>query len=782
MDKQINICEELSQNFIDFSYEANSCRAFADARDGLKPGQRACLWEMYHKGFLSSKPCVKSAKIAGGVTGAWWPHGDIAIYDTFTRMSQPWINNIPEVDWHGNNGSQIIPDSAAASRYTEARLSKAIEEGMFKGIKKNVVNMIPNYSEDDEWPEVLPAILPRLMVNGCQGIGSTIANVWLPHNLTEIGNIILEYINTQKINYNAIAPDFPCGCQIINKDDLAPIYSTGKGKVILRARAEIKKDHIYFRELPYQVYVEPLIDKIKELITKEELTGIDGIYNRSNKKGIEIDVECFENPETVLKKLYAKTDLQKSYSANQWALVGKTPKLLTLQDYCDIYLKHNVECVKRETQFDLDKATERSHILEGLLRALEDIDNVIALIKKSVSANVAKEALMTTYKFSEIQAKAIIDMKLGKLANLEKIELQDEWSELSQQIDSLCNILTHEEAQIHIVKNRLKAFIDKYSDSRHTQLAQIDVPKEEKKELEVVPENCVVIITQTGEIKRVPASSFKTQNRNTKGIKTESEALLDIISTTTADTLMAFSNKGKAYRISVETIPAGTSSSKGILFNSLAKMDDDEKIIAITSLYRETNAEYVIFLTKKGLIKKTKLEEYKGSSRVGGISAITLKNNDTIANVIFVNKEEIIVITKQGMSIRFEIQSITPVGRVAAGIKAIKLNEDDEILIGLPVNHLTDALAVFSERGFGHKISLKEIPIQARGGKGLRVIGKDEVLSGAALVSDEDHLFIVGQPNSVCIRAIDVPFGGRTTLGSTMIKSSKIKKVIKIKN
>ena len=778
MDKQINICDELSKNFIDFSYEANSCRAFADARDGLKPGQRACLWEMYHKGYTSSKPCVKSAKVAGGVTGAWWPHGDVSIYDTFTRMSQPWVNNIPEVDWHGNNGSQIIPDSAAASRYTETRLSKIVEEGMFKNIKKNVVDMIPNYSEDDEWPEVLPAILPRLMVNGCQGIGSTIANVWLPHNLTEISNVILNYIDTKVLDFSTLAPDFPTRCQIINKNDLSAIYETGKGKAILRARAEIVKDHIYFRELPYQVYVEPLIEKIKELASKGDITGIDSVYNRSSKKGIEIDVECSENPDSVLKMLYAKTDLQKSYNANQWALVGKTPQLLTLKDYCEIYIKHNINCIKREAEFDLAKAQDRLHIVEGLLRALEDIDNIIALIKKSASSAAAKDALISTYKFSEAQAKAIVDMKLGKLAGLEKIELQQEADELRNEVENLKALFVNENLQRDELRKRLSELVKKYGDARRTELAQIEVPKAEKEIETVVPEDCVVIATQNGDIKRVPADTYKTQRRNGKGTKTTDSAILDMISTNTVDTLMFFTDKGKMYRLLVDNVPVGTNASKGGRIGSLINIEPDENVIAMTSLYRKSQADYVIFITKNGLFKKTYLSEYMNTKRSTGIAAINLKEGDSIANVTFANEEDFIILTKQGMSIRFETKEIAPIGRVTAGVKSIKLNEGDEVLTGLPIKHKTDTLATFSASGTARKTSLEEFPVQGRGGKGLKV-GAGELV-GAALISDEDNILIIGAPNSICISATEIPLLTRTSMGNIMIKNSIIKSVIKL--
>lgn len=704
---------------------------------------------------------------------------DVAIYETFTRMSQSWINNLPEVDWKGNNGSQIIPDSAASSRYTETRLSKAAEEGMFYAIKKQVVKMIPNYSEDDEWPEVLPAIFPRLMVNGCQGIGSTLANVWLPHNLIDIGNVILNYIETNTLNFIGLTPDFPTGCQIINKNDLAPIYATGKGKVILRARADIVKDHIYFRELPYQVYVEPLIEKIKELVTKGEITGIEAVYNRSSKKGIEVDVECSENPNTVLKILYSKTDLQKSYSANQWALVGKTPRLLTLKDYCEIYVNHNLLCIQNEAQFDLNKAQDRLHIVEGLLRALEDIDNIIALVKKSASAAAAKDALIATYKFSEAQAKAIVDMKLGKLAGLEKIELNQEAEKLRKEVEELNTLFLNETKQREVLRERLTAFIKKYGVARRTELAQIEVPKEEKEIETVVPEDCVVVINQSGDIKRIPTENFKIQNRNGKGVKNEDGVLLDCISTNTIDTLMIFTNKGKMYRLLVDKVPVGTNISKGVNINSLISIEPEEKVIAITSLFRKSNAEYVIFITKKGLLKKTKLEEYKNTKRTTGVAALSLKEDDSIAYVTFANDEEFVVITKKGMVIRFETKDITPVKRIAMGVRSIKLNEDDEVLIGLPIKHDTDMLATFSESGIARKTPLNNFPTQGRGGKGVKV-GNGELLAGAALIDDSDNLLIVGKPNSICIKALDVPQLSRTAAGNTMIKNSIIQKVVKL--
>lgn len=440
----ININQELHQNFLDFSYEANSARAFADARDGLKPGQRACLWEMYDKKYSSNKAHVKSAKISGGVIANWWPHGDAAIYDTFARMSQSWINNVPEVDWHGANGSIQISGEPAASRYTEARLAKSTEDGLLFNINKHNVPMKMNFSEDAEWPEVFPAIYPRLMVNGCQGIGSTIANVWLPHNLSELIILIDNYISNGNLDYSKLAPDFPTGGVIINKDDLKPIYETGKGKVILRAKTEIKGNIIYITEIPYQVYVEPLIDQIKKLVIDNTIPDINNILNKSGRNKLLIEIECDKDPYKVLNQLFKNSDLQKSFSANQFALIGKTPELLTLKKYIDVFIKHNITCIDNEIQYDLKKAIDRLEIVEGLLKALEDIDNIITLIKASDNAADAERKLIAKYSLTARQAKAITDMKLGRLAKLEKIELEKEKAELNNSITNNQALLSNE--------------------------------------------------------------------------------------------------------------------------------------------------------------------------------------------------------------------------------------------------------------------------------------------------------------------------------------------------
>lgn len=774
----IELEKELSQNFIDFSHEANCQRAFADARDGLKPGQRACLWEMFVRGYSSSKPHVKSAKISGGTIATWWPHGDTAIYETFARMSQSWINNIPEVSWHGANGSIQISGEPAASRYTEARLSKATEDGMLFNIKKHNVPMKLNFSEDEEWPEVFPALIPRLMVNGCQGIGSTIANVWLPHSLDELGIIINEYVETGKINYDNIAPSFPTGGTIINKNDLSAIYKTGKGKVILRGKAEIKDKSIFITEIPYQVYVEPFIAQIKELIAKDELTGISNILNKSDKKRLLIEVVCDENPSHVLTQLYRKTNLQKSFSANQYALVGKTPKLLTLKEYLDIYLQHNYDCIKREYQFDLNKAKDRLEIVIGLVKALEDIDNIIALIKASESSANAVQNLIKKYEFTERQAKAIVDMKLGKLAHLEKVELNKEEEDLKDTIKDCEDVIANVNRQKEIYLTRFNSIIKKYPNPRKTELTHIEVLKEEKEIETVIPEDVVVVISKTGLIKKIPTKSFTVQKRKGKGAKSENDAVLETISTNTIDTLMVFTNKGKMYRLVVDNVPDGLNTTPGVPINSILTFENDEKVIAITSLYRKTNAEYVVFITKQGLIKKTLISEYMNTKKKTGIAAIKLKEGDSIANVTFLKDEELVLITKNGMSIRFETAGIAPIGRVAAGVKGIKLDANDEVIYGLPIHKESDLVAIVAENGYGKKVKLDEFPIQGRNGRGIKC--SDNKIAGVAMVSNEDNLLVIGKTRSICISCTELPILSRTALGNMLIKDNQVLKITKI--
>ena len=781
----IDINQELHQNFLDFSYEANSQRAFADARDGLKPGQRACLWEMYSKKYSSNKPHVKSAKISGGVVANWWPHGTTAIYDTFARMSQNWINNIPEVDWHGANGSIQISGEAAADRYTEARLSKSTEDGLLFNINKHTVPMKLNFSEDDEWPVVFPAIYPRLMVNGCQGIGSTVANVWLPHNLNELTEILEKYITTGELDFSNLAPDFPTGGIIINSKDVHNIYETGKGKVVLRAKADIKGNTILITEVPYQVYVEPLIDSIKKLMVDNTITDIINIDNKSGKNKLLIEIECEKNPQSVLFQLYKETDLQKSFSANQFALVGKTPKLLNLKQYFDIFIKHNIECINNEYKYELEKAKDRLEIVEGLLKALEDIDNIITLIKQSDSATHAVTRLIEKYKMSERQAKAIVDMKLGRLAKLEKIELEQESSELKDKINNCEIIINDEEKKKNIFLERIKNFTKKYGFKRRTELTHIEEPKtREEKEIALIPpEKCVVVMTDGGSLKRIPATSFKAQRRGGKGVKTQDDITSVVIRTNTVDSLMIFTNKGKMYRLTVNNIPEGTNTSRGTPVRSLIEMEKDEDVQTIYSIYRDTDAKYVLFVTKKGMVKKTSLEEFIGTKKSKGIGAINIKEGDALSVATLIKDEQLLLFSKKGYVIRFDSSEISPSGRAAMGVKGINLSEDDELIAALPIRHNTDNIAIFTNQGYGKRVSLNEIPIQKRAGKGVIIYKPNDIggqASAAQLVAEDDIVLIVGNKKSICLSANEISLTGRTAIGVIVLKGNEIQSVSKV--
>ena len=780
----IDICKELSQNFIDFAYEANSQRAFPDARDGLKPGQRACLWEMFNKGHTSNKPHVKSAKISGGVAATWWPHGTTAIYETFARMSQPWINNIPEVDWHGSNGNIVIGPEAAADRYTEARLSKVIEDGMFQGIKKNNVPMVKNFTEDDEWPEVLPAIFPRLLVNGSQGIGVSVAQVWCPYNLGEVVKVIENYIVSGELNSDTLYPDFPSGGVIINQKDLPIIHKTGKGKIVLRGKTDIVGNVIKITALPYQVYAEPFITTIKELVEKEELTGVKDVYNKTDlKTGLLIEIECDGTPLTVLNKLYQMTDLQKTFNPNQTALVGKTPKLLTLKEYIDIYIAHNIECIKKEYAFDLEKAQAKLEITEGLLKALEDIDNIIALIKASESSSKAKEALIAKYNFSEPQAKAIIDMKLGRLAHLEAIELENQRKELVEIVDNCNLMLSNEENQRRELVARLNTFAQKHGHKRRTEITQITVSKEDKEIEYVEPEKCVVVMTEAGTIKRIPVTSFRTQKRNGKGVKTQEDITSMVLRTNTVDNLMIFSNQGKMYRLLVNDIPVGTNTSKGTSIKALVPMEQGEEPAIMYSIYRDTEAKYVLFATKNGVVKKTALEEYVNTKKKNGIGAITLREGDELAAVVLVKDEPIIFATANGYVLKCDSKEFGATSRMTTGVKGINLGTDDTLIAALPVRNANDSLALFSEGGLAKKVLPKELMNQKRGGKGLifyKVSDSTGPVRAAAMVSDEDSLLIVGDKKSICIAATDIPALCRASIGNQMIKNERVIAVSKV--
>ena len=786
---QSDVKIELGQNFINYATAVNGDRAIPDARTGLKPVHQRIMFIMEDEGVSSSKPHKKCAKVVGSVMGRVHPHGDSSIYEAMVRLAQPWVMRYPLIDWHGNYGNQG-GDGAAASRYTESRLAKIAEDGLLANLKKKNVDWRPNYSEDEEEPVTLPAIFPNLLCNPNQGIGVAMACNWLPHNLTEVGKLIARYMENGELNFENMAPDFPTGGIIINGKDLKQIYTTGKGKVVIRGKYEIetraKKTLIVFTEIPYTVKTEDLLDQINEACTKELIAGVDEVRNESNKKGLRIVFELSKDASEgqVLKQIFKETDLQKSLSANQVALVDKTPVQLNWKECIDIYIKHNIDVITREARFDELKALARLEIVNGLLRALEDIDNIIALIKASKSAAAARENLMAKYGFSDNQAKAIVDMKLGKLAGLERIELQNEQAELSNLIEELDWLINHEDAQKTKVLERLTTFFTKYGDKRKTEVTHVEIKPEEKEIAEVIPEDVVVMISQNGLIKKIPAGLIKVQRKGGKGVKSADDAIMEAISTNTIDTLMLFSNFGKLYKIVVDNIPNGTNISKGVPISTLVNLNNGEKIMAATSLYRSSKAQYAIFVTSQGMFKKTYLEEYmSGRNSKTGIAALKLKENDEVVDITFLNEEDIILITEKGMSIRFETSSIAPIGRIAMGVKGIKLNEDDCVIAALPIHKETDSVAVFASNGVGKKTSLNEFPLQARGGKGTYVYKPTDStgeLIGAEMVSDEDNILIIGNYSTICISAKDIPLIGKAGVGNVLIKNNRINSIVKI--
>ena len=777
-----DVVKELGTNFIEYAVAVNTDRAIPDAKSGLKPVAKRILWGAYENGYSSSKAHVKSAKIVGDVMGNYHPHGDSSIYGALVRLSQEWVMRYPLLDFHGNNGN-IAGDGAASMRYTEARLSKLTEAGLLNGIKKRNVDFIPNYDETLDEPVTLPAIFPNLLCNPNTGIGVAMACNWLPHNLCEVAQAIYDYMDGKEPSIPA--PDFPTGGVIINSKACPGFIKTGHGSVKVRGKYEIVKNNIIFTEIPYGVNTETLLEQIGDVSDKGEIEGIKDVRDESNKKGLRLVIECANNanPEAIVLKLFSKTHLQTSISYNQVALIDKTPTDLGLVDCIKIYIDHNVMCLKKECKFDLQKAKDRLHIVDGLLIALEDIDNVIALIKGSADSTAARISLMEKYKLTEIQAKSILAMRLSSLAHMEKIELENEKKELLSSIEDLEDIIASSERQLSIIRERLEAIVKKFGDKRRTELVNIEIKPEEKEIAEVIPEDVVVVMTGAGNLKRIPKKSFRTQKRNGKGVKNEDDTILESISTNTIDTMMFFTNLGKMYRLVVDNIPETTNAGKGMYVGSLVNLEKDEKVIAMTSLHRNSTANHVVFITKQGMIKKTLLEEYTKVKRSTGIQAIKLKEGDSIATVTFLNEEELILISKDGMSIHFATEDIAPIGRVASGVKSIKLNEGDYVLTALPVHKETDFVALFTSGGYGKKVPISEFPIQGRVGKGVYAYKLDKVLGelvGAAMVSDEDNMLVMGKPNSICFSSTEIPVVGRTGQGNMMIKNSSVVKIVKL--
>lgn len=786
---QTPIIHEVEQSFLDYSLSVITDRAIPSAEDGLKPVARRILWDMFDKGYFNNKKFVKCAQPVGDTMGRFHPHGDTSIYGALVWLSQPWNMRYPLISFHGNNGSRD-GDEAAAYRYTECKLSKMGEE-MLADIKKNTSDWQLAYTDEEEEPIYLPGRIPNLLVNGTSGIAVAMACSFAPHNLNEVMDAAKYLLDNPTCEVKDLltfikGPDFPTGGMIINKDELLNTYITGKGRARIRGEYTIEsnkgQDSIVFTSIPYKVSKTQLILDIDKLCEDGTLEGITAIRDESNIQGVRFVIELAKgvSAEPIISKLFKNTRLEDTYSINQVALVNKKPEVLNLKRLLEIYNEHQKDVLIRKTNFEAEKIRARIHILDGLLIALEDIDNVIALIKKSESAAAAKVNLINQYNLSEAQAKAILDMKLAKLAKLEKVEIQEEKNNLVKELDHLNNILAN---PIPEMKNIYTEIEKNYGDERRSIITQVAITKEEKEIEFVEPEKCVVVMTEGGSIKRIPTSSFRTQKKNGKGIKSQDDITSCVLRTNTIDNLMIFSDKGIMYRLLVDNIPVGTNTSVGQSIKSLVNMAVDENPATMYSIYRDTNAKYVLFTTKNGLVKKTTLDEYIKTKKKTGIAAIALRENDRLASVSLIDNEPILLLTKNGYIIRFNSSEITPTSRSTYGIKGITLSEGDEVVMALPIRHDTDNLAVFTTGGMGKKVPLTEITIQKRGGKGLYIYkptaSTGNVIS-ASLIDDNDNLLISGNSASICISAKDIPVLGRTSIGNQMIKSGSIKSVTKV--
>lgn len=779
---QNDLTKELSTNFIEYAVAVNTDRAIPDAKSGLKPVAKRILWSAFEEKRFSSKPHVKAARIVGDVMGKYHPHGDSSIYGAMVRLSQPWVMRYPLINWHGNNGN-IAGDGPAAARYTEARLSKIAEEGMLNGIKKSNVDFIPNYDETLEEPVTLPSAFPNLLCNPNTGIGVAMACNWAPHNLCDVAMAITNYLDG--IAPTLIGPDFPTGGQIINKNDIPKIMETGHGTVKIRARYNIEGNKIIFYEVPYGETIEGLIAQVGKTCEDKEIEGISDIHDESSKK-IRIVITCEKgvDPSSIVAKLYNKTNFQSSFSYNQVALVDKTPTELNLKDAIKIYVDHNLECIVKECNFDLTKAKDRLEIVNGLLKALEDIDNIIALIKASESAAAAKINLMAKYNFTENQAKAILAMRLSSLAKLEKVELEKEKAELEEKINDLVDILANEDRQKDILKTRLDNLVKKYGDERRTELVQIEVTKEEKEKVDIIPEDVVVIVNNLNEVKRIPKKNFKVQHRRGVGVKTASESTRIMLATNTIDTLMIFTSEGKMYRLNVDKIPEGTNASRGVNLKTILKLDDKEVIQEIASARGEKPADYVVFFTKNGLVKKTKFEEYVNTKKTTGIQAIKIKENDELAFVRFMNdNEKIILVTEEGYAIKFTFNDIKPIGRLTSGVKGINLKDGDGITGVINFSSKDDYVVLITKEGKSKRMPISDFTIQNRGGRGVMALklDTDDYVAAALHATEKDLVLIAGNPNSICVPVSEISIQSKLGGGTKIIERSLVKSATVIK-
>jgi len=805
----INIEEEMKTAYIDYSMSVIVSRAIPDVRDGLKPVHRRVLFAMNELGLNPGKPYKKSARIVGEVLGKYHPHGDSSVYDAMVRMAQDWSLRYPLVDGQGNYGS-IDNDPPAAMRYTEARFRK-IAEDILADIEKDTVDMRLNFDDSLEEPVVLPSKIPNLLVNGASGIAVGMATNMLPHNLGEVIEGIVKYIDNKEVTIEELmqvvkAPDFPTGGTIYGYEGVRQAFLTGRGRVVLRGKAEIEtldngREQIIINEVPYQVVKSDLVRKIAELGDEKKIEGISEVRDESDRNGIRVVIELKRDAlsNVVLNQLFALTALQTSFGVNNVALVNGRPQILNLKEMIRHFVEFRHDVLVRRSKWELKKAEERAHILEGLLIALNNIDEVIKLIRASADRDVARDGLMSQFGLSDIQAKAILEMRLQTLTGLERDKIEAEHRELMEKIDWLNRVLSEEVLRMQIIKDEMLEVKTKYADERKTgiEYAAGDFNMEDL----IADDEVVVTISHLGYIKRTPSGDYKTQNRGGKGSKggaTRDEDFIEhLFMATNHNYILFFTQLGRCFWLKVYEIPEGEKTNKGRAIQNLISLPKEDRIMAYIPVknldqdeYLENN--YVIFCTKKGTIKKTTLKAYS-NVRAGGVNAIDIREGDELVQVSLTNgKSEMVIATKAGKAIRFNESTVRPVGRNAAGVRGVTLEEENDEIIGMiTVNpeNTAETIMVISEKGYGKRTDIDDYRITNRGGKGVKTISitdKTGHLIGILNVTDNDHVMIINKSGiAIRIAVEQLRVMGRATQGVRIIKlqgKDEIAALAKIEN
>jgi len=796
----VDLKKTMETSYIDYAMSVIASRALPDVRDGLKPVQRRILYSMIELNNGPDKPHRKCARIVGDTMGKYHPHGDSSIYGALVNMAQEWSTRYVLVDGHGNFGS-VDGDGAAAMRYTEARLSKISME-MTADINKDTVDFTPNFDETEKEPVVLPSRFPNLLVNGTSGIAVGMATNIPPHNLREVIGAVVRIIDDQIADKEETTieeimdiikgPDFPTGASILGTRGIEEAYRTGRGKIRVRAISNIEpmangKNRIVVTELPYMVNKARLIEKIAELVRDKKIDGITDLSDQSSREGMRICIELRRdvNPNIILNQLYKHTQLQDTFGVIMLALVNNEPKVMNIMEMLSYYLKHQEEVVTRRTRYELNKAEERAHILQGLLIALDNIDEVIKIIRGSENVQTAKAELMKRFDLSDAQSQAIVDMRLRALTGLEREKLEAEYAELMKKIGELKAILADRKLLLGVIKEEIQIIADKYGDDRRTSIGfdEFDMSDED-----LIPkEDVVIAMTKLGYIKRMSHDTFKSQNRGGKGIKgmqtLEEDYVEELFMTNTHYYIMFFTNKGRVYRMKGYQIPEASRTSRGVAIINLLQLQPDEKITAMIPIKEYVHGDYLVMATKKGLVKKTPIEEYS-NVRKTGLAAITLREDDELIEVKITNNDfDVFMITKQGLCIRFNEKDVRATGRTSMGVRGMNLSDNDEV-VAMQLDIQGKEMLIVSEKGMGKRTDLTEFTAQNRGGKGVKcykITEKTGNVVGAKAVTEDDEIMIINTDGIIIrMECKDISVYGRITSGVKLINLKENEEVASI--